>query len=191
MSTLNGKVCYVEIPATDIDASSAFYRDIFGWNLRTRSDGSIAFDDGIRQVSGTWKLGRKPATEPGMIVSIMVDNVADTVAQIKAKGREVIKEMEIGPGQFIAWFGDPGGNVLGIYQHAGGGHGKICYLEIPVEDISKSAAFYEAVFPWSIRKDNHDNVAFDDSTGNVSGMWTKYLRPLPSGLIVYVMVDSV
>ena len=41
----NGKICYVEIPATDIERSSAFYRDVFGWKLRKRGDGAIAFDE--------------------------------------------------------------------------------------------------------------------------------------------------
>jgi hypothetical protein len=41
---------------------------VFGWNIRTRSDGRIAFDDGLGQVSGTWVLGRPPA-EPGLVTS--------------------------------------------------------------------------------------------------------------------------
>jgi len=28
------------------------------------------------------------------------------------------------------------------------GNGKICYLEIPTDDVGRSAAFYEAVFGW-------------------------------------------
>ncbi|MGZ8844604.1 MAG: VOC family protein [Pyrinomonadaceae bacterium] len=27
----NGKICYVEIPATDIATSAEFYRAVFGW----------------------------------------------------------------------------------------------------------------------------------------------------------------
>ena len=32
----NGKICYIELPATDIARSSDFYKRIFGWNIRTR-----------------------------------------------------------------------------------------------------------------------------------------------------------
>jgi hypothetical protein len=35
----NGKICYLEIPAIDIDGSVAFYKTVFGWNIRTRGDG--------------------------------------------------------------------------------------------------------------------------------------------------------
>ena len=48
----NGKVCYIEIPAIDINVSVAFYRAVFGWQIRQRGDGSIAFDDAVGEVSG-------------------------------------------------------------------------------------------------------------------------------------------
>ena len=32
----NGKICYVEMPATDIERSAAFYRAVFGWTIRIR-----------------------------------------------------------------------------------------------------------------------------------------------------------
>jgi predicted enzyme related to lactoylglutathione lyase len=187
----NGKICYVEIPADNIEESSAFYHKVFGWNIRTRGDGSIAFDDGIHEVSGTWVLGRKAATEPGILISIMVDNLEATITLLIANGSEIVKKMSISETEFIAWFTDPAGNVFGLYQHPGGGHGKICYLEIPAEDIVGASDFYKVVFNWPIRNDNHGNAAFDDSVGVVSGMWTSELKPSESGLLIYVMVDSV
>ena len=36
----NGKICYVEIPATDVDRSAAFYERAFGWSLRKRKPGT-------------------------------------------------------------------------------------------------------------------------------------------------------
>ena len=53
-TTGNGKVCYIEMPAADIKTSASFYQSVFGWNIRTRGDGSFAFDDGVGEVSGTW-----------------------------------------------------------------------------------------------------------------------------------------
>ena len=49
----NGKICYIEVPATDIARSSNFYKQVFGWNIRKRGDGSTSFDDTVGQVSGT------------------------------------------------------------------------------------------------------------------------------------------
>src|SRR5437868_12225382 len=41
----NGKVCYIEMPAVDIKRSADFYAQVFGWRLRQRGDGHVAFDD--------------------------------------------------------------------------------------------------------------------------------------------------
>ena len=48
----NGKICHLEIPALDIDASVSFYREVFGWSIRYSGDGSISFDDAVGEVSG-------------------------------------------------------------------------------------------------------------------------------------------
>ncbi|HEY9490063.1 MAG TPA: hypothetical protein VIQ51_17125 [Chryseosolibacter sp.] len=48
----NGKVCYLEIPAVDINRSAAFYEHVFGWNIRMGGYGSMSFDDGVGAVSG-------------------------------------------------------------------------------------------------------------------------------------------
>jgi uncharacterized protein len=60
----HGKICYIRIPATDIERSAAFYRRAFGWSLRTRGDGRAAFDDGLGEVSGECVTGRPPSAEP-------------------------------------------------------------------------------------------------------------------------------
>lgn len=188
----NGKICYVEIPANDITASANFYQKIFGWKIRTRSNGTTAFDDGINEVSGTWVLGRKPATEQGLVLSIMIDNMEETIAALEAMGSEIVFRMAMSDTECIAWFTDPGGNVIGLYQHPGGGHGKICYLEIPADDIERSPNFYNAVFDWPLRDKGTENVAFDDGVGVVSGMWTLNRKPSTGpGLLIYMMMDSV
>ena len=188
----NGKICYIEIPASDISLSAAFYKTIFGWKIRTRGDGSIAFDDGIGEVSGTWVLGRKPAIEPGLLISIMVDSVAATLAAIQVNGGKIIKQIITDTPEVIAWFSDPAGNAVGLYQHPGGGNGKVCYLEIPALEISKSAGFYKAIFDWPLRGKGTENVSFDDGVGIVSGMWVLDRKSTKEpGFLVYVMVAAV
>lgn len=48
----NGKICYIELPSRAIKESSEFYNNAFGWKTRTRSNGSVAFDDAVNQVAG-------------------------------------------------------------------------------------------------------------------------------------------
>jgi predicted enzyme related to lactoylglutathione lyase len=112
----NGKICYIEMPATDVERSSDFYQRIFGWNIRTRGDGSTSFDDTTGQVSGTWVLGRPPATNPGLLFYIMVDSVAATVDAIVAKGGEIAQPLGADAPEITARFRDPAGNVIGLYQ---------------------------------------------------------------------------
>ena len=112
----NGKICYLEIPAIDIKASSSFYRDVFGWQLRERGDGNVAFDDAVGEVSGTWVLGRRAATEPGLLIYIMVDSVAATIDAIVAKGGSIVQPLGMDAPEVTARFSDPAGNVIGLYQ---------------------------------------------------------------------------
>jgi len=112
----NGKICYLEIPAADIERSVAFYQEVFGWNIRTRGDGSKSFDDGVGQVSGAWRTGRPPMTEVGLLVYVMVDSVADTVAKVTAAGGTIMQPIGADAPEITARFADPAGNILGLYQ---------------------------------------------------------------------------
>jgi hypothetical protein len=112
----NGKICYIEMPTTDIARSSDFYQRVFGWNIRKRGDGSISFDDTVGEVSGAWVLGRPPSTTPGLLISIMVDSVAATLEAIVANGGEVVQHIGEDAPEITARFRDPGGNVIGLYQ---------------------------------------------------------------------------
>jgi len=115
----NGKICYVEIPTEDIDRSKEFYESVFGWKTRTRGDGSIAFDDGVGQVSGTWVKGRPPSDRVGILIYIMVDSAASTIDLIVANGGEIVQPIGADHPEITARFRDPGGNTLGLYQEPG------------------------------------------------------------------------
>jgi predicted enzyme related to lactoylglutathione lyase len=113
----HGKVCYLQIPAADAEASGRFYQEIFGWSLRRHQDGALAFDDTIGEVSGMWVEGRDPwPGRPGLIIDIMVDDAEQTVAAITAHGGEIVQPIGGDPGEITALFRDPCGNILGIYQ---------------------------------------------------------------------------
>jgi uncharacterized protein len=112
----NGKICYIEVPATDVKRSADFYGKVFGWTIRTRGNGSTAFDDSVGEVSGTWVLGRPPASEPGLLTYIMVDSVAATLEAIVANGGQVVQPIGADAPEITARFRDPGGNVIGLYQ---------------------------------------------------------------------------
>src|SRR5882724_6110190 len=112
----NGKICYIEIPAVDIHSSSDFYSKVFGWQIRQRGDGHTAFDDTTGQVSGTWVVGRKASSEPGLLFYIMVDSVAATIDAVIAHGGALVQPIGADAPEVTARFRDPAGNVIGLYQ---------------------------------------------------------------------------
>ena len=72
------------------------------------------------------------------------------------------------------------------------GNGKICYVEIPADDIAQSAKFYSEVFGWKTRKRGDGHLAFDDGINEVSGTWvTGRKKHSEAGFIVSIMVDSI
>jgi predicted enzyme related to lactoylglutathione lyase len=112
----NGKICYLELPARNIDDSAAFYSTVFGWSMRTRGDGSRAFDDTTGEVSGAFVLGRSAAATPGLLFYIMVDSVADTCRAVEAHGGTIVQPIGADAPEITARFHDPAGNVIGLYQ---------------------------------------------------------------------------
>jgi uncharacterized protein len=112
----NGKICYMEIPATDVARSAAFYQAVFGWQLRRRGDGTTAFDDTIQGVSGAWVTGRPASREAGVLVYVMVADAAATLKAIVANGGEIVEPIHPGAPEVVARFRDPAGNLLGVYQ---------------------------------------------------------------------------
>lgn len=117
----NGKICYIEIPAKDVGVSSAFYRAVFGWSVRTRGDGSTAFDDGVGEVSGTWRTDRPVVSDgPGILIHIMVDDINITMAAITANGGTITQGVGGDHPEITARFKDPAGNQFSLYQHRSG-----------------------------------------------------------------------
>src|SRR5215831_18056452 len=108
----NGKICYLEIPALDISQSSSFYQIVFGWKIRSDNHGNVSFDDTVGEVSGMWVLGRKASPEPGVLISIMVNSVADTLKLIIENGGKIVKTPDANSREVIGLFSDPAGNVF-------------------------------------------------------------------------------
>ena len=112
----HGKICYIELPSADPARSAQFYSEIFGWSIRTRGDGATSFDDATGQISGSFDANKTPASHPGLIVSIMVDDIRKTITEVEAFGCEIVRPLGFHPTELIAHFRDPGRNLLGLYQ---------------------------------------------------------------------------
>jgi uncharacterized protein len=114
------EIRFLQIPTVDVSASARFYERALGWTVRTRSDGSTAFDDTAAEVSGEWVLGRRAADDTGVLVYVRVDDVEATLDKIVEAGGEIIvPRTQQGEDIAHATFRDPTGNVLGVFQEYG------------------------------------------------------------------------
>ena len=113
----HGKICYLEIPANRAEDAAAFYASIFGWSVRQRGDGNLAFED-AGGVGGTWVKDADRTPDERTRVYIMVDHIAKALQDIAAAGGTVLTPRTvIGPGMgAFAAFTDPVGNEFGLYE---------------------------------------------------------------------------
>ena len=112
----NGKICYIEIPALDIQQSSKFYQNVFSWNIREDDGGNISFDDTVGQVSGMWVLNREPTIIAGLLISIMVDSISETLKLIVENNGKIVETTSHSSSEMTARFLDPAGNIFCLYQ---------------------------------------------------------------------------
>src|SRR5204863_8720333 len=93
---MHGKICYLEIPANKAEDSADFYSRIFGWKVRRRGDGEMAFDDPAG-VSGTWVKESDRTPDERTRTYMMVDDIRVMLDQfVSAGGRVLTPGKEIG-----------------------------------------------------------------------------------------------
>jgi predicted enzyme related to lactoylglutathione lyase len=124
------KVVHFEIPADDLDRAKNFYSSVFGWKLDTvpMPGGGEYTSVLTTPVDEQTQLPTEPgAINGGMferqenltspVITIDVDAIDDALAQVEANGGTLVTprtEIE-GMGAF-AYFQDPEGNVVGLWE---------------------------------------------------------------------------
>ena len=116
----NGKICYLELPAADIEQSASFYAGAFGWQMRKRGDGAQAFDDTTGEVSGAFVTNRPASGSPGLLLYIMVDDIDQACRGVETHGGKIVQPVGVDAPEITARFADPAGNVIGLYQQPKG-----------------------------------------------------------------------
>ncbi len=110
----SGKICYIDIPETVITRSSDSSKRVFGWTIRPRGDGCIDFADRVSEVNGTWLYGRKSGPESGLLVYVMVDDMAVTLDAIVTIGGHFAQP--IGDDEIAVRLRAPAASAVGLYQ---------------------------------------------------------------------------
>ncbi len=115
----HGKICYVQMPALDVQVSADFYQWVFDWRIRERGNGEVVFDDPVGGVSGVWDTSRKAADDPGMIVSIIVRDAMASADAIAAAGGTIVDAPDPLQSDVHGTCRNPAGNLLSIYEQKG------------------------------------------------------------------------
>jgi uncharacterized protein len=124
-----GRVVHFEVPFDDAERATAFYGDVFGWQIMAMpefdyhgvSTGPVG-DQGMPAEPGYIGGGmfKRQDGGPSMpVVTIDVDDIDATLAEIEGKGGSTVQEkVPVGEMGFAAYFKDPEGNVMGLWQSA-------------------------------------------------------------------------
>jgi predicted enzyme related to lactoylglutathione lyase len=121
------RVVHFEIPYEDGDRARAFYGDAFGWDLQSWGDGDYT-------LVSTGPSGDQGPTEPGFInggmmqreapfgspvIVVDVDDIDEALASVeRLGGTTVTAKQPVGDMGYAAYFKDPEGNLLGLWQTA-------------------------------------------------------------------------
>ncbi|MFD4294566.1 VOC family protein [Rhodococcus sp. NPDC058505] len=127
---MSGRVVHFEVPFSDGNRARAFYRDVFGWeyheipeyNYTGVATGPTA-DTGMPAEPGYIGGGmfeREPSFPQGPVITIDVASIDDALAKITTLGGEPVGEKTVvGEMGFAAYFKDPEGNIMGLWETAG------------------------------------------------------------------------
>lgn len=111
-------VSTIWLPVSDMQQAVAFYRDRLGLDV-LEHDG-----DWSEVTAGDQRIGlnaaESPAGDGGAVIAFAVDDIDNTVAQLKSQGVQFSGELSEHPWGRIAPFKDPDGNDLQIYAPPAG-----------------------------------------------------------------------
>jgi len=108
----DGRVDYLEFPATDIAKSKAFFHSVFGWKFTDYGPDYTSFEDG--RLSGGFT--KQAVNRGGVLVVLYARDLAATEARVRTEGGIIVKEIFSFPGGRRFHFTDPNGNELAVWS---------------------------------------------------------------------------
>jgi len=120
---------HFEIPAEDIDRAKGFYGSVFGWQLETTpmpggEYTSVVTTPVDKQTQMPTEPGainggmmQRTDTTPAPVITIDVEAIDDALKQVEDRGGSTVTPRTEIPGMgAFAYFKDPEGNVLGLWE---------------------------------------------------------------------------
>ena len=125
---MSGKVVHFEVPFDDGDRARSFYKEAFGWQVMEMPEmGYTIVMTGPSNDSGPTEAGfinggmlsREQGATSGPVVVLDVESIDTTLERIGSLGGStVVGKTPVGDMGFAAYFKDPEGNVVGLWETA-------------------------------------------------------------------------
>jgi predicted enzyme related to lactoylglutathione lyase len=125
---MSGRVVHFEVPFDDGDRARSFYKEAFGWQVMEMPDmGYTIVMTGPSNDSGPTESGfinggmlaREQAATSGPVIVVDVESIDDALEKISGLGGStVVGRTPVGDMGFAAYFTDPEGNVVGLWETA-------------------------------------------------------------------------
>lgn len=113
------RVIHFELAFDDVARASAFYRNVFGWSVDQWGDQDYwLLGTGDPEKPGiNGGMMRRQDNFPGVVNTIDIVSLDETVAAITANGGEVVvPKMTVAGIGYMAYCRDSEGNVFGVMQ---------------------------------------------------------------------------
>lgn len=107
------QIDYIEIPATDIQASKTFYQQVFGWSFTDYGPDYSSFEDG--RLAGGLRKEETISTGSVLVVMYAVD-LESVLKSVTDAGGKITREIFSFPGGRRFHFLDPGNNELAVWS---------------------------------------------------------------------------
>lgn len=154
-----GVPCWVDLSTPDLEATTAFYGQLFGWEPQEPAPdtgGYTMFHHRGEPVAAAMpKMTQDQPTVWGTYVSVP-DAAATTRAVEAAGGKVLVPPMQVMAAGTMGVYADTEGAVFGCWQageFAGAGltegPGTFCWAELMCRDADGAKRFYPQVFGWA------------------------------------------
>ena len=122
------KIVHFEIPADNLARAKKFYSTVFGWKMNEMPEMDYVLvqtvesdENGMPKEPGAINGGMLKREDPvkSPVVTISVKSIDEAAKTIEKNGGKIIRpKMPVGDMGFAAYFKDPEGNAVGLWQNA-------------------------------------------------------------------------
>ena len=113
----HGDITHIDIPVSDHKAAQEFYGTLFGWQFNEYPgfEGYPMWQAPNKISGGGLERRDEQFTQPRSYIE--VDSIDETLRKVKEAGGSVLMEKSpISDTSWYAFFNDPDGNTIGLYE---------------------------------------------------------------------------